>query len=76
MSQNNIHLRRLTVTLPASMKGTAAHEARRIAEAMAQKLYENGGAERNLKIESGGHSGAQLAERVAAALPKGGRNGG
>ena len=76
MSRDSIHLRRLKLTLPASMKGTAEHDARRIAEALGQKLYENGGQTAAVHIEGHGQASAQLAVRVAGALPKGGRNGG
>jgi hypothetical protein len=75
MSRTTIHLRRLRLTLPAAMAGTAEHEARRIAEALAQRLHDNGGHASTVQLDRQGQSGAQLADRVAAALPKGGRHG-
>ncbi len=76
MSRDAVTIRRLSLTLPASMKGTAEHDARRIAEALGQKLYENGGQTASIHIEGHGQASAQLATRAAMALPKGGRNGG
>lgn len=76
MTNTAVTIRRLALTLPASMKGTAQHDARRIAEALGQKLYENGGQHASIQIEGHGQASLQLAGRVAAALPKGGRHGG
>ena len=65
-----MHIRRLTITLPARMKHTAHHDARAIAEAVAQALHANGGEVRDITVPGRGQSGLTLATRVGAALPK------
>jgi len=70
-----MRLRRLTLKLPASMKNTAHHDARAIAQALANQLHKNGGQVSNVTLNRHGQSAATLAHRVASALPKGGSNG-
>ncbi len=70
-----MRLRRLTLTLPARMKDTAHHDARRIAEALARELHGRDAAPGRVTIAGHGQTGAALAQRVALALPKGGRHG-
>ncbi len=65
-----MHIRRLTITLPARMKHGAHHEARAIGEAIAQALHANGGEARDIALPGHGQSGLTLAARVGAALPK------
>ncbi|SFT86746.1 hypothetical protein [Sedimentitalea nanhaiensis] len=70
-----MRIRRLTLTLPAHLKDTAQHDARRIAEALAQEAYQTGACPPSIAIAGHGQTGAVLAQRVALAMPKGGRNG-
>jgi hypothetical protein len=68
-------IRRLTLTLPARMKATAHHDARTIAEAVANALHDNGGQTGPVTLPGHGHSSTVLASRAAAALPTGGKHG-
>ncbi|MBK0327771.1 hypothetical protein I5535_10750 [Rhodobacteraceae bacterium F11138] len=70
-----MRIHRLTLTLPARLKDTAHHDARRIAEALAQELHARDSAPDKIQISGQGQTGAVLAQRVALALPKGGHNG-
>lgn len=70
-----MRIRRLTLTLPPHLRDTAHHDARRIAEALAQQAHANGGCPETIRISGQGQTGAVLAQRVALAMPKGGRNG-
>ena len=70
-----MNIRRLTVTLPAHMKDSAQHDVRQIAQALAQALYANGGQASNVTLEGHGQNAALLAQRVAAAISKGGQHG-
>jgi hypothetical protein len=65
-----MQIKRLTITLPARLKNTAHHDARAIAEAMAQALYNNGGQVSELTVLGHGQNGLALAQRVGAKLPK------
>jgi hypothetical protein len=69
-------IRRLTLTLPARMKDTAHHDARAIAEAVAQGLHKNGGQTVPITLQGHGQTASVLATRAAAKLPTGGKNGG
>lgn len=79
-------LRRITVTLPARMRATAAHDGRAIAEAAATALYAQGGgaggapgpgpALLDVLLDGRGQSGAALAQLAAARIGRGGRHGG
>ncbi|MEP3846887.1 MAG: hypothetical protein ABJM43_16240 [Paracoccaceae bacterium] len=75
MTRDVINVRRISLRLPASMKNTAEHDARKIAEAMGYRLSENGGQAVSVQIDGHGQSGAQLATRAAMSLPQRGRNG-
>ncbi|WP_238366287.1 hypothetical protein [Mesobacterium pallidum] len=72
-------IRRLTLTLPAHMRGTAEHDARAIAEALGRALTEKGAAQSSnlgpITLQAHGQMGPVLATRVAQAA-KGGRHGG
>lgn len=70
-----MRIRRLTLTLPAHLKDTAPHDARRIAEALAHEAYAQGACPASIAIAGRGESGAVLAQRVASRVPKGGRHG-
>lgn len=70
-----MRVRRLTLVLPARMKHTAHHDARAIAEALGRALHDNGGQSGPVRLPGHGHNATVLATRVAAALPRGGRNG-
>lgn len=64
-----MRIRRVTLTLPAHMKDTAAHDARRIAEALAHEAYRQGACPPSIAIDGHGQTGAVLAQRVALAVP-------
>lgn len=70
-----MRLRRLTLKLPASMKDTAHHDARAIAQSIALQLHKNGGAASDVTLQGHGQSAALLAQRVAGMMPKGSNNG-
>ncbi len=70
-----MRIRRLTLALPARLKDTAHHDARLIAEALARELHSRDTVPDRVQIAGHGQTGAVLAQRVALALPKGGRNG-
>ena len=70
-----MRIRRVTLTLPARMKGTAAHDARAIGEALGRALHDSGGETTSITLEGHGQSGSVLAVRVAAAGPRGGQHG-
>lgn len=66
-----MRIRRLQITLPARMKDTAHHDARALAEAVAQATWKTGGIDAPVTLAGQGHSGALLAQRVGLALSKG-----
>lgn len=68
-------IKRLTVRLPAHMKGIAAQEARQIAEAVGREVAAGKTPQTATHVPSHGHRGAVLGAQVRAAL-KGGRHGG
>lgn len=70
-----MRIRRLQITLPARLRDTAHHDARAIAEAAAQALWENGGQAGTVTLAGQGQRGALLAQRVGLALPRGTRGG-
>ncbi len=65
-----MQIKRLTLSLPPRMKHSAHHDARTIAEALAQALYANGGQLSELTVPGHGQDALALAQRVGAALPK------
>ena len=70
-----MRIKRLRITLPARLKDTASHDARAIAEAAAQALWENGGQAATVTLAGQGQRGAALAQRVGLALPRGSKGG-
>ena len=71
-----MRIRRLTVRLPARLRGTAEHEARRIAQAVAERLDGEQPKQLRVDVSAPGASGHGLADAVGrrvAALGKGGR---
>ena len=72
-----MRIRRLTLTLPARMRGTAGYDARAIAEALGRALAERGAAPGPITLDGLGQAAPVLSQRIAqAAGPKGGRHGG
>jgi hypothetical protein len=72
-------IRRLSLTLPATMRASAATDARVLGEALALELAGRGAPATHLTLNlaHGGQSAPVLAARLAATLPaKGGRHGG
>lgn len=65
-------IRRMTLTLPPRLRGVAEHEARRIAEAAAERIAAGavGEAPRNVTVEIEGHGrrGHGLAQAVGGRL--------
>ena len=70
-----MRIRRMILTLPAHLKATAPHDARRIAEALAYEAHANGSCPPSITIAGHGQTGAVLAQRVASSVPKKGRHG-
>ena len=74
-------IRRITLTLPATMRHSAEHDARAIAEALAHALSARGGpAKISLELPYQGRSGPVLGVALAgqmatAQMPTGGRHG-
>lgn len=69
-----MRLRKLSLTLPSHLAGTAHHDARAIGEALARELAK--GAAPSSQITVTGQTGAQIAQNVAAQMPrKGGSYG-
>lgn len=69
-------IRRLTITLPSRLKHTAQHDARRIGEAVAEAVWNNGGKAEAVNLPGHGQEGYALSQRVGAALPRGKRGSG
>ena len=71
-------IRRITLTLPAHLRATAGQDARLIAEALGRELHARGidAPHLSLALPGAGQAAPVLAARMAAMLPKGGRNGG
>lgn len=70
-----MRIRRIQITLPARLKDSAQHEARAIAGAAAQALWDNGGQAAPVTLAGQGQRGALLAQRVALALPRAPKGG-
>ncbi len=67
-----MHIRRITITLPPRLRGRAAEEARRIAQAAAENLGHE--APRRISVEApGGADAAGAVGRRLAVLTKGAR---
>lgn len=71
-----MRIRRMTIRLPARLRGTAEQDARRIAQAVAEQLQ--GDQPKRLSIDvsaqgASGHALAQVVGRSVSALRKGGR---
>ena len=64
-----MRIRRMTLILPAHLKDTAQHDARRIAEALAFEAYRQGTCPPSITVAGHGQTGAVLAQRVAQAIP-------
>ena len=71
-------IKRVTIQLPAHLKNSAPHDARRIADAVGRALVGQGNIASNLSVnlQGNGQTGAMLAHQVGAQLSKGGGNGG
>ncbi len=71
-------IRRITLSLPAHLRATAADDARLIAEALGREIHARGLADPriSLALPGAGQSAPVLAARMVSALPKGGRHGG
>ncbi|MGX9357431.1 hypothetical protein ACS3SW_20310 [Roseobacteraceae bacterium S113] len=65
---------RLSLTLPAHLAGTAHHDARQIAEAMAREIAR--GATPPAQITAQGRTGAQIAQSITAQMPRSPSKGG
>ncbi len=63
-------IRRIRIELPASARGMAGHEARRLAEAVARSLsrHEAAPSHVNVNVEGQGRSGAALSSAVGSAV--------
>lgn len=71
-----MRIRRLTLTLPPRLAGTAPHDARMIAQAIAEKLGPEASPRIALDLAGNGAPGAALAQQIGARIaPKtGGRS--
>ncbi|MEM7505597.1 MAG: hypothetical protein AAF415_02540 [Pseudomonadota bacterium] len=68
-----MRIRRLKLTLPPRMKGTASQDARMIAQAIAEKLGPEAGQRISLDLQGNGAPGATLAQQIGARIaPKSG----
>lgn len=70
-------IKKLRITLPAHLAGTAHHDARAIAESVAREIAKSGTAPAQIIVTGSAQTGAQVALAAASQIPaKGGRNGG
>jgi len=65
-----MRIRRMTVVMPARLRHTAAHEARRIAQAAAEQLIDGAPRKMQVDIEGRGQSGHGLAASVARGVAR------
>ena len=69
-------INRLKIVLPARMKATAHHDARRIAEQLAERMYQTGSDQREVKVNGAGQGANEIGLRVSGAVRgKGGSHG-
>ena len=69
-------INKLRITLPAHLAGTAHHDARAIAEAIALQAAKSGSAPDQITVTGNSQTGAQIALAAASQIPSaGGRNG-
>lgn len=70
-----MRIRRLTIQLPARLRGSAEQEARRIAQELAERLSSD--APKRISVEVGGQgmSGHALAQAVGSRIPGRGKGG-
>ena len=71
-----MRIRRMTIRLPARLRGLAEHEARRIAQAVAERLGGDVPQRMSVDVKGQGTSGYALAQAVGrrvSTLNKGGR---
>lgn len=69
-------IRRISLKLPASMRGTAEHDARAIAEALATGLTQRGAASKiSLAMPAQGRSGPVLGAALAGQIRHGDSHG-
>lgn len=71
-----MRIRRMTIRLPARLRGTAEHDARRIAQAVAERM--GGDLPQRMSVDvkgqgASGHALAQAVGRRVSTLGKGGR---
>lgn len=64
-------IRRLTLHLPARLKSTAQHDARKIAHTVAQAVFDSNGHIENVALQGHGQDGSVLAQRVGIAAREG-----
>lgn len=69
-------IKRLRLVLPARMKHTAHHDARLIAERLAERLHQTGSDQREITLSGQGQDAATLGLRVSQSIRgKGGNHG-
>ena len=71
-----MRIKRLRLVLPARMKDTAHHDARQIAERLAERVYQTGSNQREITLSGQGQTAAMLGVRVSQSVrSKGNRHG-
>ena len=70
-------IHRISLSLPATMRGTAEHDARAIAEALTRALHTSTDAPPHISLAmpQAGRSGVVLGAALAGQLTKGGSHG-
>ncbi len=69
-------IKRLRITLPARMKATAHHDARLIAERLAERIHQTGSDQRDFTVTGRGQSANTLGLHLAQSVRgKGGSHG-
>lgn len=63
-----MHIRRLTLTLPARMRGTAERDARLIAQGIAERLGPDAAPNLTLTLQGSGAPGHAVAQQVATRI--------